>query len=99
MAPAWKPTNAERAAVTLKMIGDVNRLMVILILAGGERQTRELSEAVGDTPSMMSHRLAKLRLRGVIASRREGHEIYHGLTESGRKLAALAERLMGDWGE
>lgn len=65
------------AVVTLKLLADATRLRVVWNLLHGEHNVNELADHLGMQPAAISHHLAKLRLAGVVRTRREGNHIYY----------------------
>ncbi len=57
-----------------KALADVNRLRIVRRLAQGEASVRELIEHVGLSQPLVSHHLKRLRVAGLIESRRVGRE-------------------------
>jgi DNA-binding transcriptional ArsR family regulator len=79
----------EAAAVTLSLLGDVTRLRLTAELLRGERDVSTLTEAVGAARPAVSQHLAKLRLAGLVAMRREGRRAFYSLAdEHVRRLVA-----------
>ena len=68
---------ARHATELLKALSHEGRLLILCVLADGERSVSEI-EAVMDLPqAAVSQQLARLRLDGLVASRREGRNIYY----------------------
>jgi DNA-binding transcriptional ArsR family regulator len=79
----------EAAAVTLSLLGDVTRLRLMAVLLAGERDVSTLTEGVGAARPAVSQHLAKLRLAGLVAMRREGRRALYSLAdEHVRRLVA-----------
>jgi DNA-binding transcriptional ArsR family regulator len=83
-----------RAAGWLKHVSDVTALRVFLTLAEGERHVGGLSDGLGLNLPAVSNHLIRMRGAGLVESRREGRRWVYRLTETGRRLAAVAGRLM-----
>lgn len=64
IAAAWAPT--------LRAIGNPERLLIVLWLAGGSRSVRELEEATGLSQSLVSYHLRGLREAGLVTSSAAG---------------------------
>lgn len=73
--------NAQRAADFLKALGHEGRLMILCSLATGERSVTELENLLGQRQAAVSQQLARLRLEGLVETRREGKTIYYRLAE------------------
>jgi DNA-binding transcriptional ArsR family regulator len=65
------------ATVALKLLADRTRLRIVWNLLHGEHSVNELAEHLGMQPAAISHHLAKLRLAGVVRTRRDGNRIYY----------------------
>ncbi|WP_152627132.1 ArsR/SmtB family transcription factor [Streptacidiphilus melanogenes] len=66
------PEVMDQAAAAFGMLASPTRLQIVWILAGGECDVTGLAEQVGGTLPAVSQHLAKLRLAGLVRSRREG---------------------------
>ena len=66
-----------QATVTLKLLADETRLRIVWNLLHGEHNVNELADHLGMQPPALSHHLAKLRLAGVVRTRRDGNRIYY----------------------
>jgi DNA-binding transcriptional ArsR family regulator len=83
------------AAGKLKMASDITRLTILLILKRNDRNVTELCSDLGsESQPAVSHHLALLRHGRLVQPRREGKNNFYGLTEDGRRLAALIERIV-----
>lgn len=65
------------AVETLKMLADETRLRIVWALLHGEHSVGELADHVGAKPAAVSQHLAKLRLAGLVRTRREGVRIFY----------------------
>jgi DNA-binding transcriptional ArsR family regulator len=66
------PEVMDQAAAAFGMLASPTRLQIVWILAAGECDVTGLAEQVGGTLPAVSQHLAKLRLAGLVRSRREG---------------------------
>lgn len=73
--------NAARATEFLKALAHEGRLMILCHLATGERSVTELEQLLSQRQAAVSQQLARLRLEGLVESRREGKAIYYSLTD------------------
>lgn len=88
-----EPTAAEyeAAADTLKLLADTTRLRVMWALLHGEHSVNELADHVGVRAPAVSQHLAKLRLAGLVRTRRDGNRIFYAAeNEHIERLAAEA---------
>ena len=79
---------AEAAAAFLKALSHEGRLMILCHLAGGEKSVTELEALLGQRQAAVSQQLARLRLEGLVSTRRDGKAIYYAMQE-GRVLTLL----------
>jgi DNA-binding transcriptional ArsR family regulator len=86
-------SRAGEAAELLKLLANDQRLIILCRLSEGEMSVSELGEHVSLAQSALSQHLAKLRGQGLVATRREGQNIYYRLANpTARKLVgALCE--------
>ncbi|NNG19979.1 helix-turn-helix transcriptional regulator [Naumannella sp. ID2617S] len=70
------------AAEVFALLGDVNRLRLLLELLPGERCVGDLALATGQSESAVSHALRLLRAHRVVAARREGRRAYYRLQDA-----------------
>ena len=73
--------HAADAAGLMKALGNESRLMVLCLLAEGERSVSELNEIIPLSQSALSQQLARLRQQGLVNTRRESQTIYYSLAE------------------
>jgi DNA-binding transcriptional ArsR family regulator len=67
----------QHAAGRFGMLASTMRLHIVWVLAHGETDVGGLAEAVGGSLQAVSQHLAKLKLAGLVRSRREGrHQVY-----------------------
>ncbi|MEL6577380.1 MAG: metalloregulator ArsR/SmtB family transcription factor [Pseudomonadota bacterium] len=81
--------NARRATEFLKALAHEGRLMILCHLASKERSVTELEQLLSQRQAAVSQQLARLRLEGLVDTRREGKTIYYRLAD-GR-----AEKMIG----
>lgn len=100
-----EPTVAEVAAAvgTLKLLADETRLRIIWYLLHGEHSVNELAGHLAMQPAAISHHLAKLRLSGVVSTRRDGNRIFYAAHDDHVEALVLealhhVEHLDGDPG-
>jgi DNA-binding transcriptional ArsR family regulator len=66
------PAVLQRAAATFGLLASTMRLHIVWLLAQGESDVGTLAERTGGTLQAVSQHLAKLKLAGLVESRREG---------------------------
>ena len=71
--------NAKRASDFLKALAHESRLMILCILAEGEKSVGELEEILNLRQPTVSQQLARLRADGLVSTRRDGKIIYYNL--------------------
>jgi DNA-binding transcriptional ArsR family regulator len=71
--------NAKRASAFLKALAHESRLMILCILADGEKSVSELEQELGLRQPTVSQQLARLRADGLVATRRDGKVINYSL--------------------
>lgn len=69
----------ELAVETLRMLADVTRVRVLWALLDGELPVNDLADAVGKPRSGVSQHLAKLRLARLVATRKQGNQVFYRL--------------------
>lgn len=74
--------HAQLAVETFRMLADPTRLKILWVLLQREANVSTLSQLVDATPSAISQHLAKLRLAGLVGSRRDGTFIYYTATSA-----------------
>lgn len=67
--------------MTLKLLADETRLRIVWNLLHGEHSVNDLADHLGMQPAAISHHLAKLRLSGVVRTRRDGNRIYYATSD------------------
>ncbi|MFG1422310.1 ArsR/SmtB family transcription factor [Roseixanthobacter liquoris] len=84
---------AEEAAALLSSMANAKRLLVLCHLVEGERSVGELATLAGLSQSALSQHLGKMRLQGLVSTRREAQTIYYSLAS--REVRAVLETLYG----
>jgi DNA-binding transcriptional ArsR family regulator len=79
---------AEAMAALLKAMSHEGRLMILCHLAEGEKSVTELEVLLGRRQAAVSQQLARLRLEGLVSTRRDGKAIYYSVDDP-RVLALL----------
>ncbi|RZV36118.1 MAG: ArsR family transcriptional regulator [Chromatiales bacterium] len=73
--------HASDAAGLMKALGNESRLMILCVLAEGERSVSDLNTIVPLSQSALSQQLARLRQQNLVKTRRESQTIYYSLAE------------------
>lgn len=83
----------EDAAAFLKALSHEGRLAILCLLLDGEKSVTELETLLDQRQSAVSQQLARLRLEGLVAPRRDGKVIYYSLQDDRcrRMIALLSE--------
>ncbi|RUM11548.1 ArsR/SmtB family transcription factor [Rhizobium fabae] len=74
---------AHEASHLLKALAHQTRLLILCILAGEERTVSEIENILGIQQAMVSQQLARLRLEGLVNTRREGRLVYYSVGNVG----------------
>ena len=72
----------------LKALGHESRLLILCYLLAGEKSVGELEEFLSLRQSAVSQQLARLRMDGLVAARRDGKAIYYSIS-TGKVRAVL----------
>ena len=92
---------AKKASDLLKALSHETRLVILCILSEGEKSVSELEEILSMPQAAVSQQLARLRLEGLVQSRRDGRAAARFfrklLTGQGREPRRVAAR--ENWGE
>ncbi len=79
--PSDMSDRAEEAAAFLKALSHEGRLMILCHLYDGEKSVTTLERALGARQAAVSQQLARLRLEGLVNSRREGKAIFYSISD------------------
>ncbi|WP_432759511.1 ArsR/SmtB family transcription factor [Defluviimonas salinarum] len=81
IAPDDMVTRAEEASAFLKALAHEGRLMILCHLSSGEKSVTELEQLLSSRQAAVSQQLARLRLEGLVTTRRDGKAIYYSLSD------------------
>jgi DNA-binding transcriptional ArsR family regulator len=84
-------TQALEVSKTLKALAHPARLKLLCALTQGERTAGELVEFAGESQSFVSQLLARMRLEGLIESRKQGKFVHYRI--SNKKVIALMKSI------
>ncbi len=76
--------------MAFRMLADPTRLRMLWLLCGGESDVTTLAERVGMARPAVSQHLGKLRLAGLVTSRRDGRRVVY------RARGGHVRRLLGE---
>jgi DNA-binding transcriptional ArsR family regulator len=72
----------ERLSLTYRVLGDPNRLKIVMALRNIEMCVCDLAAFTGLSESAMSHQLRRLKDLALVKSRREGQIVYYTLDDA-----------------
>lgn len=72
---------ARKASDMLKALSHEVRLLILCLLSEGEKSVSELEDILTMPQAAVSQQLARLRMEGLVNSRREGRMIYYSLQD------------------
>jgi DNA-binding transcriptional ArsR family regulator len=74
------PNQLEQASSILKAVAHPIRLSILQLLQQEDRlSVNEICERLDSEQSLTSHHLSNMKLKGILASKREGQRIYYHL--------------------
>ncbi|MFJ6456191.1 ArsR/SmtB family transcription factor [Paenarthrobacter sp. NPDC091669] len=73
------PALLNTAAETLRMLAEPTRLHLLWQLADGPKTVTELTNVAGAPRTVISQHLAKLRLSGLVDTRKDGRHVIYSL--------------------
>ena len=79
----------DRLSLTYKVLGDPNRLKIVMALKNVEMCVCDLAAFTGLSESAVSHQLRRLKDLALVKSRRDGQIIYYALDDE--HVSALLE--------
>ncbi|WP_254436082.1 ArsR/SmtB family transcription factor [Ruegeria arenilitoris] len=83
--------NALEATDFLKTMAHDGRLQILCLLLGGEKSVGEIQDTLSIRQAAASQQLTRLRLSGLVDTRREGKCIYYRVTDA--RVLAVVELL------
>lgn len=72
----------DKAAASLRLLADPTRIKILWALAQGESNVGCLADITGVSPTGVSQHLAKLRLAGLVSTRRQGTFVYYTVADA-----------------
>jgi DNA-binding transcriptional ArsR family regulator len=86
--------NAVVASDFLKAMANENRLLLLCLLADGEKSVTELENTLALRQPTVSQQLARLRADNLVSHRRDGKTIYYSLaSDEARRVIELVYEL------
>lgn len=82
---------ARKASDLLKALSHETRLLILCILSEGEKSVSELENVLELPQAAVSQQLARLRLDGLVKTRRDGRMIYYSV--SGEDVSSVVATL------
>lgn len=74
--------SARKACDLLRALANETRLMILCMLADGEKSVGDMEEFLDMRQPAVSQQLARLRFDGIVETRRDGKTIYYSLASS-----------------
>lgn len=85
----------EKMASVMQVMGDANRLRILMLLEGVEMSVGELVQRTGLSQPLVSYHLRLLREAGIVKDREDSTQRYYSLIRSDYiKILRFAERLV-----
>jgi DNA-binding transcriptional ArsR family regulator len=96
--PATMLSQARQATDLLKALSHEGRLVLLCMLCERERSVGELEALVGQRQATVSQQLARLRLDGLVTTRRDGKTVYYRIADENvrRLIGTLYEMFCGE---
>ncbi|MBL4598264.1 MAG: winged helix-turn-helix transcriptional regulator [Rhizobiaceae bacterium] len=82
---------ARKASELLKALSHETRLLVLCLLSESEKSVSELEEIMSLPQAAVSQQLARLRIDGLVETRREGRMIYYRIASE--EVGTIIEQL------
>jgi ArsR family transcriptional regulator len=76
-----KESDLDTAVSVFSALGSTKRIQIVLALGKGEKSVSELSELISCRQSCTSQHLTVLKTSGIVAAKREGHEMLYRITK------------------
>lgn len=80
--PVPADEHAQQVSETFKLLADPTRVKILWLLHQGELNVGDIADRVGVAPTVVSQHLAKLRLAGLVTTRREATFAYYTATSA-----------------
>lgn len=78
-----------------RLLGDPTRLKIVLVCVTGRRAVGAIADALGLSPSLVSHHLRRLRAARIVRAEREGKQVFYAAADAhiGAMLAGMLEHV------
>lgn len=86
------PTQVDTAVATFRLLADPTRLRLLWLLSTGEYDVTTLADSIAAPRVSVSQHLAKLRLGGLVTTRRDGRRVLYRTRDS-HVRSVIAEAL------
>lgn len=80
--PGVTDTDLDQLTTIFRLLSDKTRLNILMLLAGGERNVTTLCKELSLPQPTVSHHLGLLRMNNLITNRRNGKQVFYGLSHS-----------------
>ena len=87
-----KPEDLRELRIVHKALADINRLRIVRRLAGSDASVTDLIEEVGLSQPLVSWHIGRLRVAGLVATRRNGRETVCSLRADAFEAFVARER-------
>ncbi len=84
---------ARKASDLMKALSHESRLLILCLLAEGEKSVSELEEIMDMPQAAVSQQLARLRFDQLVSARRDGRMIYYSMVN--KEVSSVVETLYG----
>ena len=82
---------ARKASEMLKALSHESRLLILCLLAEGEKSVSELEDIMDMQQAAVSQQLARLRFDGLVNARRDGRSIFYSIAS--QEISSVIESL------
>jgi ArsR family transcriptional regulator len=72
---------AQHLAELFSVLGDASRVKIIAVLLDGAMNVQSLADAVGISPSGISHHMRSLRQMHLVRSHKQGRQVFYSLDD------------------
>ncbi|TAM05379.1 MAG: ArsR family transcriptional regulator [Paraburkholderia sp.] len=104
MTPFYDDERVAPLADLFRLLGDPTRLRIVLACAHDRLAVGAIAEALGLSPSLVSHHLRLLRAARIVRAEREGKQVFYAAADAhiSAMLAGMLEHVaepVTDWQE